>query len=356
MPSSCFAPGCKTGYRSEVKKLKAEGKKTPCMFRPPKDKIEEWNRRIPRSDRSLGEKDVLCALHFVPEDIITTWEHTGPDGKKAIIEREKPCLLPTAVPCIFPNIPSYLSNPIKKRKAPTKREPTIQKRCNRERSPQQDGVPDGETAPLPTVDPEFPDFPMSPSNLPNDPSPPETCIYNVQPDISSIKLPGTMWGVHTSPELTIFCHLDALRQADKCVEFRQENPDPTVTLRGKVVMVEQGIKNKDDVEVMLQNVHAIRLCSGASPGKFSSACSTQLHAENPTPSRTNTTRCKECQKYRDTLQKRQRRANARATRAVPKMTPLARCTQQKRRLQKKVQKLETVLGETMERYECLNDS
>jgi THAP domain len=64
MTKTCWAPGCKSGYRS------SSG--TDCsrhFFAVPASKCKEWNRRIPR-DCVLTEKHYICDLHFEPHFIV----------------------------------------------------------------------------------------------------------------------------------------------------------------------------------------------------------------------------------------------------------------------------------------------
>lgn len=61
-------PNCLSGYRSNKEKV--------SVFSTPKNKLLEWQRAIPRANRSLEETDLVCAKHFLKEDIIT--EVKGP--------------------------------------------------------------------------------------------------------------------------------------------------------------------------------------------------------------------------------------------------------------------------------------
>lgn len=45
-----------------------------------------------------------------------------------LLKRERPILVPTALPCIFPNLPKYLSKSTVKRKAPAIRIELVKKR------------------------------------------------------------------------------------------------------------------------------------------------------------------------------------------------------------------------------------
>lgn len=67
---ACFAPNCKTGYRTNK-----SGEKL-SMFCAPKNPLdfELWKKSIPRKDKLLTTKDVLCERHFKPGDIIREWK------------------------------------------------------------------------------------------------------------------------------------------------------------------------------------------------------------------------------------------------------------------------------------------
>ncbi|KAH6924567.1 hypothetical protein HPB50_019605 [Hyalomma asiaticum] len=80
MPT-CFVPGCTSGYKSNLEKRH--------FFAPP-------------SDPQLLERHVI-------------------DGQVVEIDRGCWALQPDAVPCQFPNVPSYLSRTIKRRRSPKER-------------------------------------------------------------------------------------------------------------------------------------------------------------------------------------------------------------------------------------------
>uniref|UniRef100_A0A2S2PQY8 Uncharacterized protein n=1 Tax=Schizaphis graminum TaxID=13262 RepID=A0A2S2PQY8_SCHGA len=83
--------------------------------------IDTWNLKIPRADRLLTKKYGVCELHFITEDIITYRIFEDIAGNKIKHELKKVILNPNAVPCIFPNLPSYFNKSIKKRRPPTER-------------------------------------------------------------------------------------------------------------------------------------------------------------------------------------------------------------------------------------------
>lgn len=112
MPT-CFVPGCRTGYGQS---------KGVHLFSPPSDKMEfqKWVQAIPRKDKELTRKCYVCYCHFSEEMIIKV-DTFNINGETVQLPRSKWKLKPGAVPHIFPNLPKYLSKPIKNRKPPSDR-------------------------------------------------------------------------------------------------------------------------------------------------------------------------------------------------------------------------------------------
>lgn len=63
---TCFVPGCKTGYKTQLPTEKIS------TFKAPRDILErgKWAKSIPRGDRVLQENDCVCEKHFHSEDVI----------------------------------------------------------------------------------------------------------------------------------------------------------------------------------------------------------------------------------------------------------------------------------------------
>ena len=116
MPSTCWAPGCTTGYRRN------EGQKKH-MFNVPSDpeRLAIWQRRIPR-DGKLTPQHHLCELHFEEHFIIKTYSCVI-NGQKVELDRVRWLLTDDAVPTIFPNLPRYLSSKRPKPRRPKQRLP-----------------------------------------------------------------------------------------------------------------------------------------------------------------------------------------------------------------------------------------
>lgn len=66
--STCFATYCRSGY--------AGNRERASLFSAPKDEelFLKWQKIIPRGDRLLTHRDVLCEKHFTDEDIIREWK------------------------------------------------------------------------------------------------------------------------------------------------------------------------------------------------------------------------------------------------------------------------------------------
>lgn len=121
----CFVPGCKSGYDSA---RSVDDKRH--FFRAPRnaERLQQWERAIPRLDRKLSSSCSVCDLHFINDDIFKVFEHNI-CGEIVVIPHDKWTLKEDAVPRLFPNCPSYHSKPTRKRKAPVhRRSPAKQKR------------------------------------------------------------------------------------------------------------------------------------------------------------------------------------------------------------------------------------
>uniref|UniRef100_A0A224Z0E4 Protein containing THAP domain n=1 Tax=Rhipicephalus zambeziensis TaxID=60191 RepID=A0A224Z0E4_9ACAR len=105
--STCFVPGCNSGYRSCKTKF--------SLFRAPKEpeRLQQWARNIKRGGKTLDDACVVCERHFEPSFIERTFKIVI-QGKVEEIPTDVPLLVKVAVPTIFPDAPKYLSKCLSK--------------------------------------------------------------------------------------------------------------------------------------------------------------------------------------------------------------------------------------------------
>lgn len=117
---SCFVPNCTTGYKSNIEKK--------TLFNVPKNLeiLEKWKTFIPRKDRVLGEYDVVCEKHFKEECIERSYRHII-NGREVLLPRGKPILRDGALPTEYPELPSYFTKKVSKKRTPKCREPDAKK-------------------------------------------------------------------------------------------------------------------------------------------------------------------------------------------------------------------------------------
>lgn len=279
--------------------------------------METWRRKIPRADKVLSQSDSVCANHFKKDDISTHWEVTGYDGKVVKIERDKPVLKDDAIPCIFPNVPKYLSsNDNKKRKAPKERQvsPVPNKiRIYSERSSQ--WVNEDPPAPSRSEENASMDVDDEGGDASNDtppmPSPDED-------PMNKLKFPSSMWATCRSEDSKIiyYHHLNVYRQVDKLVEYHPSDGSISVFIRGgRVPFSTEKVNNKNELEKVLNTIHKFKLCKGAMPDKFSEGCSMYLEKPDMRKKRGPATeRCDSCRSFRDNEKKKKKRFEERQRR------------------------------------------
>ena len=110
MGYTCNVPKGKTGYRSNKKN---ESKSAIPLFRFPSNSVlcQKWIRAIPRENLNVSDSCRICAKHFTESDIqtMTTSSRKIRESGDELVELKKVRLKPSAIPCIFPNLPKYLS-------------------------------------------------------------------------------------------------------------------------------------------------------------------------------------------------------------------------------------------------------
>uniref|UniRef100_A0A131YWI8 KRAB domain-containing zinc finger protein n=1 Tax=Rhipicephalus appendiculatus TaxID=34631 RepID=A0A131YWI8_RHIAP len=112
----CFVPGCKS-YKNSGRHVKNDRH----FFKVPRDagRLRLWERAVPGLDVKLETSSSVCDLHFVDKDILKVFE-TNIRGNIVAVPRAKWVLKADAVPRLFPNCPSDLSKPTRKRNAPAR--------------------------------------------------------------------------------------------------------------------------------------------------------------------------------------------------------------------------------------------
>ena len=116
MPSSCVAPGCRSGYEGSDNTgihffAFPDGEKYP-------DARVRWISKVPRLNWNPGKKTniKICHKHFRPEDI--TYESNDKRRTRAV-PLQQPRLKDDAVPSIWPNLPEHLTTSLVSPPRPT---------------------------------------------------------------------------------------------------------------------------------------------------------------------------------------------------------------------------------------------
>ena len=97
MPTTCWAPGCKSGYN-----LKNKPPEKRHFFHAPRDltRLNNWRKRIPR-EGELTPKHSLCDIHFEDRFISKTYRNVI-NGEVVEMDRGKWELTKDAEPINLP--------------------------------------------------------------------------------------------------------------------------------------------------------------------------------------------------------------------------------------------------------------
>ena len=81
MPT-CIAPGCKSGYKSQVTKSVEPGYERISFFTVPEDPaiIALWQQSLNRKDFTVKAGQFVCCKHFLKDNILHEKILIGPDG------------------------------------------------------------------------------------------------------------------------------------------------------------------------------------------------------------------------------------------------------------------------------------
>ena len=89
---------------------KAEGYSPIFSLSKSPEIADKWRRAICRQGAFELKSVYVCIKHFREEDIIRTFEIHQADGSMQPIALSKPKLIETAIPCVIPECPKYLSS------------------------------------------------------------------------------------------------------------------------------------------------------------------------------------------------------------------------------------------------------
>ncbi|KAH8027515.1 hypothetical protein HPB51_007065 [Rhipicephalus microplus] len=270
MGKKCFAPRCKTGYKSCTEKL--------SLFSALREdeRLRVWRNAIPRKNRILQSTDHLCERHFEPHLVSKTWEAVY-NGNVLCRAHRKASLSKDAVPTIFPDCPSYLSKEKKQRKRPAERR-DINGSIKKHRKQIQ------ELGDSLLLDPPESDATASDVLLHDCTSAPLTAVSTFGElfgSPASVELPSTTRGFHRLQvdELrnVVFSELRRVREpqcaADishivpwKLLDINQDMP-LSVVLMGRPVSPEVlgfdlEVSTINDITTLLKNLENLHLCGG----------------------------------------------------------------------------------------------
>ena len=84
-----------------------------CQHSFPQDRQrkEAWIRAIRRDDFLPSASSVVCVVHFAKKHVIEEDVITRDDGTILRVKRDRPKLIPDAIPTTFSGQPKYLTNP-----------------------------------------------------------------------------------------------------------------------------------------------------------------------------------------------------------------------------------------------------
>ena len=104
MVNKCIAPNCNSGYQSN----KSIEKVAKFKFPVDAERRKKWICAVPRKEWEPTKNSVLCEKHFLDSDFLINRDDKtrGRIQKRGELHRRK--LKPTAIPSVWPNLPSHL--------------------------------------------------------------------------------------------------------------------------------------------------------------------------------------------------------------------------------------------------------
>lgn len=109
MPRKCCVPKCNSNYASVLKSQESY----VSVFLFPKNEIcrQKWINAVHRKNWTPSKNSAVCSKHFRENDIVRYENVVSPEGNIISVRKKFPTLIETAVPTVFPNLPTYLTKP-----------------------------------------------------------------------------------------------------------------------------------------------------------------------------------------------------------------------------------------------------
>ncbi|XP_055679731.1 uncharacterized protein LOC129787913 [Lutzomyia longipalpis] len=234
---NCFVPLCDIQCKTMEKRM---------MFLPPKDEemFEKWKENLPKK-RPFKRNDRVCERHFNPEDVIKTWEHKI-NGQIFHLERGKPRLRPTAVPCRnFPKEEEI--DEMRKRRATPKKAPgntnapTSPKKRRKEADVSDEAKDETIILMSQTEIAQEDERDIILETLIQEEEQRRNIFSSIFDEIYEIVLPSLLWGIHRDPEHEFFAFtcFDSVRQAATKIVHMDSDLNMSIRIKGIVVSSEQ---------------------------------------------------------------------------------------------------------------------
>uniref|UniRef100_A0A6B2E9E7 THAP-type domain-containing protein n=1 Tax=Phlebotomus kandelakii TaxID=1109342 RepID=A0A6B2E9E7_9DIPT len=252
---NCFVPFCDLQCKTMEKRM---------MFLPPKDEetFEKWKANLPKK-RPFKRNDRVCERHFNPEDVIKTWEHVI-NGQVFHLERGKPRLRPSAVPCLnFPNDDEIRERKTRKR---TSNEASPGKESKRQRREVE--VLEEELSPVTrTMRMKQEDTEIILETIVQDEEQRKSVFASLFEEIYEIILPSLLWGIHRDPnhEFFAFTCFDGRRLCASKVVHVDSDLTMSVHVKGALVSSDQldySSINTDYLSAILSEIDDQIICQG----------------------------------------------------------------------------------------------
>lgn len=95
---------------------------------------------------------------------------------------------------------------------------------------------------------------------------------------ATVKLPGTMQGIHSCSEKIVFAHLNHNLERDKAISLTA-SCTPEVLIKKKNIYFPE-VKSITDLQILIQNIDKLIICDGVDDdGKKSSDCNAYVNED-----------------------------------------------------------------------------